>query len=188
MIGFSVQHAGMRSISVAAVLSVIVITAVAGGSTVAATPKLEISYDSTTGSTTVFIVDSLGNAIASGTWDAEIPVEAIRHGSLLPLRLIALLRDQLNSQKSTEADLAHAWMRDAMNRYADVPVSEIPIQSVALVSAGEQAEWCGTYMDGQHCGGTCSMSGGVNPCVGCNCHGKTTFMPNIPVKPKPTLP
>lgn len=148
------------------------------------------TWDMFTGISTVVIEDSLGQVLAEESWAGPLPAARTPDAEVIPLRLLARLRDQVSAivepgsrTFSPEAEGVLAWLRKTMGAHADAEFSGLESRWLVEIRDKETAHWCGTDLTSEgRCPSDCISPDGPLSCKGCGCAGTRTFDIELPTK------
>lgn len=145
-------------------------------------PTLSISIDFANKISSVAIFDSTGAEVCRSDWGALLPVgrDAKTDGMILPVRLIAFLRDGALNSSSAERKILGDFLTQRMGPHARSEALSIPPDAFATleIGYGKFIQWCGTGIRKKECVGDCSSPCGIGKekCCSCGCYQEETSL------------
>lgn len=145
---------------------------------------LKYHFDKSSNSTTAEIVSGAAGQLAVTTCSHQLPVGYTQDLSaeLVPLLVLARLRDDLADNSGLESSEARDWLVAQMGPYATIPTNIIPGNMFAslVLTTIETSTWCGDETGIDHrCIGDCLSPCGVagpTACCECACVGHAVWV------------
>ncbi len=142
---------------------------------------LVFSFDLSGNTSVAQVLDSAQVECAHVTRGGMLPVgHTVDDEAVVPMSLLAELRDQLSNRTDTDAVEARTWIKARMGSFGETPTAGIPGNILAalhlLDPIIETSVYCGSWKGlKDECNGSCSSPCGVNgsnACCSCVCRGE----------------